>query len=230
MLLRSLVLLCLATLAACQPAPPPTAATQPPVPHLGVGYLVFSAPIVPRSRDLFIADLDKLVEAGATEIRLAINSPGGEIDAAQGMVDHMARLTARGIRFTAYNVGVVASAASYVFLNAQTRYTAARGTFLFHAAGYVANGPADAQTLRESAAKLDAYERTVRTTLKARSRLTDGEAQTYVRRTVLLNAEDARRDGIVDGVAEFTVPKEARTWVIATRPSTPAPPKPPSSP
>ncbi len=207
-----------------QPQPPAPAAALEPVPFDGVGYLVFAAPIVPQSRDLFIADMTKLIDAGAREIHLGINSPGGDIDAAQGMVDFLTRERAQGVTVKTYNVGLVASAASYVFLVGQGRYTASRGAFVFHAAGLTSTGLVGAQVLREQADKLDAYERVVRAMLKSRTRLTDGETLTYVRRTVVLNADDARRDGIVDGIADYTVPKGARAWTIAVAPRRPATP------
>jgi ATP-dependent protease ClpP protease subunit len=81
----------------------------------------------------------------------------------------------------------------------------------------VSSGPASAEKLREQADRLDAYERLMRATLKERSKLTDSEAQTYVRRTVVLNADDARRDGIVDGIAAYPSPKGARILMIGVK-------------
>ena len=217
-------LLCLCLIAGCEPPATPPQATMPePVPFEGVGYLLFNAPIVPASRDLFIADVDKFRAAGAREIDVALNSPGGDIEAAESIVDYMTRLHEHdGITFKAYNVGLVASAATFLFLNAQSRYSIERGVFLFHAAGVVSSGPVSAVRLREQADRIEAYERIVGATLKARTRLTDSEAQTYLHRTVLLNSDDARRDGIVDAIAVFPSPKGSRRWVIMSKPSKPS--------
>ena len=228
-LVRSVLLLAPIVLAACQAPTPLGTSVVAPAPVNGIGYMVFSAPITSRSRDLFVENATKLIDAGANTIQLAINSPGGDIDAAQGMVDYMASVrTQRSVKFEVYNIGLVASAASYVYLNAERRYSGARGVFLFHAAGVVSTGLVPAERLRDQVAKLEAYERTMRNTLKTRTRLTDGEALTYVRRTVLLNSDDARRDGIVDSIAEFQVPLGARTWTISTR--NPAQPPRPAAP
>lgn len=218
--LRCALVAALCLLTDCQqPAPPAQAAIPEPAPVDGVGYLVFNTPIFSRSRDLFIADVDRFREAGAREIDIAMNSPGGDIDAAQAIVDYMTRLHEHdGIIFKTYNLGVVASAATFVFLNAQNRYSTPRGVFVFHAAGMVSDGLVSVERLRESADKIEAYERIVRATLKARTRLTDSEAQTYLHRTVVLNSDDARRDGIVDGIAAFPTPKGARSWVIVFKP------------
>lgn len=227
--LPRIALASLLALAGCQPPRPPSMQAASVVD--GKGYLIFNAPISTISRDLFIADVETFRRAGATEIELAINSPGGDIDAAQGIVDYMTRVHEQnGVSFEVYNVGLVASAATYVFLHAQHRYSQDRGTFLFHAAGVVSNVPASAEKLREQAAKLDAYERVVRATLKERSNLTDAETQTYVRRTVLLNADDARRDGVIEGIAAYLPPKGIGISVIVFKPNPAAAAAPPATP
>ena len=207
-----------AVTAGCQPAAAPVAAVDVTAVN-GVGYVIINAPIAPQSRDLFIADVDKLRATGAREIDIGLNSPGGAIQSAQDIVEYMARLHRdNGITFKIYNVGLVASAATYVFLAAQDRYSASKGVFLFHAAGMVASGMVTSERLRESADILDAYERKIRAALVSRTHLTDGEAQIYVRRTVLLNADDAKRDGVIDAVADMRFPKGAQAYVITTVP------------
>lgn len=197
----------------------------------GVGYLVLNAPILPATRDLFISNIEKFRAAGANEIDLGLNSPGGDIDSAQAMVDYMARAHDQDhIRFKAVNVGLVGSAASYLFLNAQDRYTLPKSTFIFHAAGYVGALPATAETLRENADKLDAYERVVRAALKAHTTISDSQATVYVRRTVVLNADDARRDGVVDGVLPAYAPNGTPIVVISGKPRAPAPSSPAANP
>lgn len=218
---RPLLLSVTVGIAGCQPAPAPVTEVTA---VNGVGYVIINAPIAPQSRDLLIADVDKLRATGAKEIDIGLNSPGGIIQSAQDIVDYMARLHRDdGITFKAYNVGLVASAATYIFLAAQDRYSGSKGVFLFHAAGMLATGMVTSERLRESADILDAYERKIRTALVSRTHLTDGEAQIYVRRTVLLNADDARRDGVIDGIADMRLPKGVRAYVIATRPRDAAP-------
>ena len=207
-------------LAGCEyPGVPVIATPMPdPLPVDGIGYLIFNSPIMSSSRDQFIIDVDKLRNAGAREIHIGLNSPGGEINAAQGMVDYInLQHDQNGLVFKAYNIGLVASAATYVFLNTQDRYSIPRGVFLFHAAGVFSKGMMNAQMLRDQADKLDAYERIMRAALKARTNLTDSEAQTYVRRTVVLNSDDAQRDGVVEAISAFVVPKKTRVWFIQSK-------------
>ena len=211
----------LVALGGCQavPAAPVQEAAVTFAPVNGVGSIFLNAPINAVSRALLVSDIDKLIDAGARTIRLAINSPGGEITAAQDIVDYMTRSNAsRGITFECYGVGMVASAATYVFLSGQRRFARANSGFLFHAAGMVSTGPVSAERLREEANKIDAYERAVRATLKARTRLSDAAIDIYLHRTVVLNADDAQRDGVVDAIANFPTSPGGKVITIAVRP------------
>lgn len=71
-------------LAACQtPRESPAEALTPlpdPSPVEGVGYVLFDAPVTPKTSALLIEDMDKLQARGAREIDLGINSLGGEFD------------------------------------------------------------------------------------------------------------------------------------------------------
>ena len=97
---------------------------------------MFNGNIQPTSRDLLIADIDERY----------MNRRHDE----------------NGVVFKAYNIGLVASAATHVFLDAQARYTRPSGVFVFHAAGVMPNGLITAGMLRDQVGKPDAYETLMR--------------------------------------------------------------------
>ena len=213
---RGVLAMSAAALAGCQQPGQPGASGGSPrdaVPRLGpnrTGYIAIQAPIVNRLRDLFIADVGKLLEQGAAEIYVLLASPGGSVSAAQDMIAFMDRTHAeRGVIFTTHNTGVVASAACYVFLAGQRRLSAPRGTFLFHEAALVADGPITSLRLREASARMQQIERSFLAMLTAKTRLKEAEAASFIHRTVILNAEEARRDGIVEAVSGFALPPGA---------------------
>lgn len=185
------------------------------------GYIGISAPIVPRLRDLFIEDVNRLLAKDAREIYVLLSSPGGVVTAAQDMIAFMDKTRVdRGVAFTMHNMNVVASAACYVFLAGQRRYAVPRGTFLFHEASLVSNGALTSQRLQEASLEVQAIERGFLNMLRTRTKLTEGEASSFIRRTVILNADEARRDGIVDRVEPFVLPPGATVFNISTtRPS-----------
>lgn len=202
---RAMVVGSMAGLAGCQ-VPAGGAGVDLTTPHQ-VGFMVFRAVITPQTRDFFTKAVDAFMGIKVTEVRVGLSSPGGSIEAAENMVDYMNKVHAEhGVVFTMFDVGVVASAACYVFLAGQKRYCSQRGAFLFHAAGVTANGRITAPAMRELVAQSDKFERLVLDALKAKTHLSEGEALSFVRRTVVLNADDARRDGITDGTLEFVVP------------------------
>lgn len=217
---------CLA-LSACQDAPGVIAqapAPPEPSPVNGIGYVVFASPINRGTSRLLIDDLDKLQAQGAREIVLGLNSPGGEIDAAQTIVAEMDRLHDQdGIKFSAYNLRLVASAATLVFLDAQGRYAVPHSGFIFHAPFALQNGAFSSETLRKNADRLDRDTQMFRDVLLARTHLTKQQVDVYVSRTVVLSPDDAQHDGVIDAVQAVLAPKDARAWLIKVKPKATAP-------
>ena len=217
---------CLA-LSACQDAPGAVAQAPPPPepsPINGIGYVVFASPINRGTSRLLIDDLDKLQAKGARQIVLGINSPGGEIDAAQAIVAEMDRLHDQdGITFNAYNLRLVASAATLVFLDAQARYAVPHSGFIFHAPFVLQSGAFSSETLRKNADTLDRDTQMFRDVLLARTHLTKQQVDVYVSRTVVLSPDDAQHDGVIDAVEAVTAPKGARAWLIKVKPKATAP-------
>ena len=219
---RSLLATGMAVLAAGCQQPDASPAAQEMAPRLGpdrTGYIAIAAPIVNAVRDPFVAQVNKLLDLNAAEIYLLMTSPGGTVSAAQDMIAFMDRTrTDRGVRFTTHNVATVASAACYVFLAGQRRLSVPRGSFLFHELAVVANGPISSQNLQEASATAQRIERSFLAMLTAKTRLSEAEASSFVRRTVILNADEARRDGIIDAVADFALPRGATIYQIRAVP------------
>lgn len=227
---RSVLSGVLAVLAGCQVAPTPVVPQPAPTLTLGpnrIGYILLAAPISPVSSGYFQTVVNRYVDQGAQQVYVAMNSPGGVVRSAEAMIAFMDRVhNDRGVSFLTHNVGLVASAACYVFLAGQRRLCNARGNFLFHEAGLQANGVLTGQVLQEASAQLQQHEKLFLSMLKARTHLTEGEASSFVHRTVILSADEAQRDGVTDGTEEFMPPKDVVIAAIATKakPGTPARP------
>lgn len=211
-----------ALVAACQTGPQQAASLT--IGADRVGYMLFRSPITDQTRQFFTSNIGTMVEKGATEIHIGISSPGGRIDAAQAMLNAMDRLhTDRGVTFVTHNIGAVASAACYVYLAGQRRLSVARGAFLFHDATLTGSGNImTAEMVRQAYAELERNEGTFRQLLRTRTKLSDGAIDTFLHRTVILTADEARRDGVTDAIGEFVVPPGAT--VVDIRPNSGAPP------
>ncbi len=206
----------MAALSGCAPAAPAN------VPfHLdadNIGYMLFQAPILQQTADFFRNDVDRMVALNAREIHIGISSPGGVVTSGEQIIAYMEKMHAeRGVTFVTHNVGIVASAACYFFLAGQRRYSVQKGAFLFHEAGVQANGLLTGQNLQEASDKLKQHEQAFLRLLKSRTRLSEGEALSFVRRTVILSADEARRDGIIEATADFRVPPNTPVLIIGSK-------------
>ncbi len=217
----------LAALAAgCQQpdAAPAAQATAPRLSPDRTGYILVAAPLVNVVRDLFVAQVNKLLDLNAAQIYVLMASPGGAVSTAQDMIAFMDKTrTDRRVTFTTHNVGTVASAACYVFLAGQRRLSVPRGTFLFHELAVIANGAISSQTLQEASVTAQRIERSFLAMLTAKTKLSEAEALSFVRRTVILNTDEARRDGIINSVADFALPAGATIYQIRAVPKAAAP-------
>lgn len=193
------------------------------VPRLGpnrTGYIAVQAPITSRLRDVFAAGVNKMLDQGAAEVHVLIVSPGGSVGAAQDIIAFMDKTRSeRGVTFTTHNGGVVASAACYVFLAGQRRLSVPGGKFLFHEAALVTNRPLTSHSLDEASVEVRRIERSFLTMLTTKTKLTEGEASSFVRRTVILDADEARRDGVIEAVSGFSLPQGANILNIRAAPS-----------
>ena len=217
-------LLAVTGLVGCQspnvPAGRPAAETT--ITPEGTAYLALNAGIARQTRDLFIADVEELLGRGAREIYILLRSPGGEALAALDIVDYMNRTrSARGVRFVTHAVGGVASAACFIYLAGSPRYATPTAGFLFHAAVLATTRPMNSTELAEEAVTMRGLETRLLAMLRTQTRLSDSEAQTYLRRTVLLSADDARRDGVVEGIRPVPATPGVKLLVIQSRPQTP---------
>lgn len=213
-------LLGLLALAGCQQPGAPVTATGPRVGPNGVGYIAIAGQITDTVRDLFLSQVTQMLGQGATEIYLLLTSSGGPVAPALSIISAMERLNAgRGIRFTTHNIGAVAGGACYVFLAGQRRLSVPRGTFVFQGLQFVPSGAVTSQALQEASAQMRRIEQTYATMLTSRTRLTAAEASSFLRRTVVLSADEARRDGLIEATAEFTLPPGAILSGIRTAPA-----------
>ena len=223
-----------ALLAGCQALP----ATMPVVPHLSndrTGYLLFQAEITPVGRGLFIEDVDALQALDPAAVTIFLNSPGGNLQSAQEMTARVQAMQAHGIQVTMHNVGIVASAACFLFLAADQRRSVPGGRFIFHQASVQATAASGTvsltfQQIQDLNSQMQRVERGLTDIITSRTRITPAEAISFTRRTVLLSADEALRDGVIQSIGPATIPKDGGSFVIRAVPATPGPAPPPSDP
>lgn len=144
----------------------------------------------------FVAAVDAL-PADTTEIRVHINSPGGEVFEAVTILNAVRRHSAK---FTAIVDGLAASAASFLAAGADETVMAANSTLMIHDTWGICIG--NAEDMRSTAYVLDQLSDSVASIYAVKTGGTTEEWRAAMRSESWYTAEDAVAAGLADRVEE----------------------------
>jgi ATP-dependent Clp endopeptidase proteolytic subunit ClpP len=148
----------------------------------------------------FVSVLDSLPDT-TNEIRLLINSPGGEVYEGLAILN---ALRAHPAKVVAVVQGIAASAASFIAAGADELVMMKNSELMIHNALAIVVG--DAELMREVAADLDRFDRNLASIYAAKSGKTVDEWLALMRQDKFFSAEDAVTVGLADrieGVADI---------------------------
>jgi ATP-dependent protease ClpP protease subunit len=170
--------------------------------------LIFSAEVDQRVTNMVVAYLVELQIAGATKLTLAISSQGGNV--VSGVTIYNVLMSMPYVIET-HNFGNVDSIANVIFLAGRRRYANHTATFMFHGVGF--NGNA-AERLKEKniLERLDIIKsehKRISRLISGRSGLNEPSCLNLFKQQRTKDATWARDNGLIDQVAEFTVPAGA---------------------
>lgn len=163
----------------------------------------------------------ELAGVTASTIHLRINSPGGEVFAAQAMAQAIREKNAHVV---AHVDGYAASAASFLALSADEVVISEGGFFMIHKASTLAWGNAD--DMKETAALLDKVDGVL---VAGYAKETGQDAQQiadWMAAETWFSAEEAVEKGFADRIAEAS-PKNAARWNLAAYAKAPKAVEPP---
>ena len=101
---------------------------------------------------------------------------------------------------------IAASAATMLFLAGQERSADRNARFLFHPIATTIAGTFDSTGMREQMDQLTIAQDTVQQIYKDRTKLSDQELDRFNHGQVTYNADQARRSGVVQTVADLKIP------------------------
>lgn len=151
----------------------------------------------------------ELAQIDAEVIHLRINSPGGEVFAAQAMAQ---AIREKGARVVAHVDGYAASAASFLALAADEVRISEGGFFMIHKAHTIAWGNADA--LKETAALLDKVDGVL---VAGYAKETGQDAQQiadWMAAETWFSAEEAVANGFADSI-DTAAAKASANWNLS---------------
>jgi len=191
--------------------PPPAAAAAPPTRRSSAGgiaksksyYLFFEQGIDVASMKALRKELATLVEAGVTDITIVLSSAGGLLFPALNAYSFIRALPAT---INTHALGLVASAATVLFLAGQRRSTDRNAHFLFHPSQSIVPGTVNEQQMHDQLAVMDDVEAAVAQIYRERTKLTDADIQRSRHDTVVFDADQARELDIVQDVADLHIP------------------------
>ena len=192
--------------------------------------LLFDQPINPGSLGDLERRVDECVEAGLAEVTIVLASPGGDLDCTLRFYE---RLISLPIKLNTHGIGLVASAATALFLTGSERSANHHATFLFHPVSVRPVSclflPESARRNREDAAPAEA-DKSVQEAVQqelgrlylARTRISATTIARFSHETLIFDAGTALRLGVIDRISTF--PTEVSGQHACQRtPSTTAP-------
>lgn len=154
---------------------------------------------------LFLDEIQSCIEAGIKDIKVVINSPGGAVYESLVFHDILASLPTYGVTCTAYVLGVAASAAAMLVLQgAQNRVSAPNSEFMIHELQSQSDGFESVSTQEDQTRFQKRLQDKMLGVLARRT----GKSIAFwskliTRKATWLNAEEAKKHGLIDEIGSF---------------------------
>lgn len=167
--------------------------------------------------------VEALAAAGAKDVALHINSPGGDVFEARAMVSAVRAHQAKGHSVTAYIDGLAASAATYLALSGDQVHMAEGGMFMVHNSWTLAWG--NKTELRATANLLEKIDGTITADYARKTGATAEQIAAWMEAETWFTAAEAKTAGFVDSVIEPPKAPDAKAarWNLAAYPNAPKP-------
>jgi ATP-dependent Clp protease, protease subunit len=173
-------------------------------------YVIFQGGINPQTINQLFS---RITQISTAEIYLAISSNGGEVMPGIAGYNFLKSLPRT---IVTHNIGNVDSIANAVFLAGARRFAAAHSTFTFHgiSRNVGQNATLSTSILQEYLQGNLADERKISDIIKERTKLPAERVDAFFHEGRTLSASEALEGGIVESIAELSIPKGAPVVVL----------------
>lgn len=155
---------------------------------------------------------DDLKELEGKNVLLRINSPGGDVFAAQAIYNI---LKAYKGKVTAHIDGLCASAATLVACAADKVIMPRNALYMIHDPKAYVVDLMDAESLRKTAAVMDKVKYTILAVYKAKAKVEEAKLKDFMAEETWMSAEEALENGFVDEIdEEYTIDAEMKAGVV----------------
>ena len=167
-------------------------------------YYAYTGRIDDEGATRIATALNSAVNTECGTVHLAFNSLGGYVASGIYLYNHMRALP---LRIAIYNTGSVGSIAVTVFCGADERYCSRHAMFMIHPTTVSSLPGMSWDMLKSSADSALADDERTERILRERTRLSDELLNARRSGDVHIGPGDALANGLVQGIAEFQVPK-----------------------
>jgi ATP-dependent Clp protease protease subunit len=174
-------------------------------------FLGYAGPIDSGGATRIAAAMNAAVNDGCDEIHFAFSSLGGYVADGVYLYNHMRSLP---VRMIAYNTGSVSSIAVVVFVAAETRFCSQHALFMIHPTAMPTNENMVVERLQSTLDATLAEDKRTEAILRERTGLSNEILDARRLKDVHISPAVAVEQGLVQGIAEFTLPKGARVFQI----------------
>lgn len=181
-------------------------------------YLTLNGPIEDaQTAQLIQLIQNAIVQEGLTHIYLAINTPGGSVNAGIMLYHYLQALS---VKITTHNVGQVDSIGNMVFLSGEDRFTSPATSFLLHGVSLRVDGNIQINKgqLKELQSQIGQDEARIEAITSVRTNLSKTQLSRFFRTGRSLSPTEAKKYGIVTEIRELNIPSGAKTAVVNTFP------------
>jgi ATP-dependent Clp protease protease subunit len=146
-------------------------------------------------------------------IDLSISCGGGDLVPSFALYNELKGLK---VTFVTRNSGAVDSAAIMPFLLGTKRYASASSAFFFHQTAWTFPSQANVpfSLVRDAAEWLGHYQKMMAQLVAVKSKLTAEDVHRMMVEGSTVTAQDAKKNGLIDDVVEFSMPPGARWWQV----------------
>lgn len=185
-----------------------------------IGCVSFNGSINQYNANELQAVVNKLVENGIRQIRLALNSPGGNVS---GGIHLYSWLKSLPIELTTYNTGDIDSIANAIFLAGKKRKATRASRFMLHGVARSFNTEGNISLgevqLKEALNYVDQDNQRIAELIARETKFTIDELRAaFAKRTdTVISLKQASEKGLIHGVEEFEIPINSVSMVAFTK-------------
>jgi ATP-dependent protease ClpP protease subunit len=148
---------------------------------------------------------------GSTDMHLVITSFGGSVEYAQAAYGF---LKAAPVNLTTYNISTVQSAANMIFLAGRQRVASSAATFVLHPVTRSLAGKHNEHEIKDQLQLLSIGIKSTEAIYRNELKLSEAQYDELEHHNLILDAQGALIAGLVQRVAELTLPPGAAPVVI----------------